>query len=85
MKAKSHYLLDFCVLLTLFYLCNSCGFTAYFDSGDYHFKICYQSPDNEIYDVWLDSNRQFDCESAKAIVKSVGDSYEMLIMVFVKK
>ena len=40
MKAKSHYLLDFCVLLTLFYLCNSCiDFTAYYDSGDNNFKL----------------------------------------------
>ena len=84
MKAKSHYLLDFCVLLTLFYLCNSCiGWTAYYDSGDNNFKICVPMPNGEFYNIMLDS--QLDCELAKVNVKYHGDALKLLIMVFVKK
>ena len=77
MKAKSHYLLDFCVLLTLFYLCNSCiDFTAYYDSGDNNFKLCAKMPNGEFYDIVL--NSQFDCESAKVKVKNNGDAYKIV-------
>ena len=77
MKAKSHYLLDFCVLLTLFYLCNSCvDLTAYYDSGDNKFKLCARKPNGESYENYgFVLGSQLDCESAKAHVKSVGNLY----------
>ena len=80
MKAKSHYLLDFCVLLTLFYLCNSCiGFTAYYDSGDNKFKLCARQPNGESYENYgYVLGSQFDCESAKVKVKNNGDAYKIV-------
>ena len=87
MKAKSHYLLDFCVLLTLFYLCNSCvDLTAYYDSGDNKFKLCARKPNGESYENYgFVLGSQLDCESAKAHVKSVGNLFKIVNNGFCEK